>query len=54
MSCDSKTIKDVEKILKQINDLKQENDEKELALKRLEEDINPIQPAVATFVAPGL
>ena len=37
--CDNKTIKDVEKILKQIDDLKQGNNEKELAIKRLEEDI---------------
>ena len=41
--CDNKTIKDVEKILKQIDDLKQVNDEKELAIKKLEEDIENLK-----------
>ena len=41
--CVNKTIKDVEKILKQIDDLKQGNNEKEAAIKRLEEDIENLK-----------
>ena len=41
--CANRTIKDVEKILKQIDDLKQGNNEKELAIKRLEEDIKNLK-----------
>ena len=41
--CANRTIKDVEKILKQIDDLKQGNKEKELAIKRLEEDIKNLK-----------
>ena len=41
--CVKKTIKELEKILKQIDDLKQGNNEKEAAIKRLEEDIENLK-----------
>ena len=51
--CDKKTIKDVEEILKQIDDLKKGNDEKELAIENLEEDIENLK-AVKTQNAENL
>ena len=51
--CDKKTIKDVEEILKQIDDLKKGNEEKELAIEKLEEDIENLK-AVKTQNAENL